>query len=100
MAGNGDGERREELDPLRAAILTGERVIVLDPTAVQSLSALEPDGRGIVLVVGPEGGISQAELSRLTAAGASAWKLGGPVLRTSTAGPAAIAVLNSRLGRW
>jgi 16S rRNA (uracil1498-N3)-methyltransferase len=81
--------------------LAGEaRMIVLDPTADQSLSALEPDGRDIVLVVGPEGGISQAELSRLTAAGASAWKLGGPVLRTSTAGPAAIAVLNSRLGRW
>jgi len=81
--------------------LAGEaRMIVLDPTAQQPLSALEPDGRDIVLVVGPEGGISETELARLTAAGASAWKLGGPVLRTSTAGPAAIAVLNSRLGRW
>lgn len=81
--------------------LAGEaRMIVLDPTAQEALSTLEPDGRDIVLVVGPEGGISDAELSRLTAAGASAWRLGGPVLRTSTAGPAAIAVLNSRLGRW
>ena len=81
--------------------LAGEaRMIVLDPTADQPLSALEPDARDIVLVVGPEGGISDAELSRLAAAGASAWRLGGPVLRTSTAGPAAIAVLNSRLGRW
>jgi 16S rRNA (uracil1498-N3)-methyltransferase len=81
--------------------LAGEaRMIVLDPAAEQSLSALEPDGRDIVLVVGPEGGISDTELSRLVAAGASAWRLGGPVLRTSTAGPAAIAVLNSRLGRW
>ena len=57
-------------------------------------------GRDIVLVVGPEGGLSESELSRLTAAGASAWSLGTPVLRTSTAGPAAIAVLNTRLGRW
>ncbi|MEO6943813.1 MAG: 16S rRNA (uracil(1498)-N(3))-methyltransferase [Lacisediminihabitans sp.] len=76
------------------------RMLVLDPSAKQPLSAVEPDGRDIVLVVGPEGGVSAAELSRLTAAGASAWNLGTPVLRTSTAGPAAIAVLNTRLGRW
>lgn len=76
------------------------RMLVLDPTAEQPLSAFEPDGRDIVLVVGPEGGVSESELSRLTAAGASAWRLGTPVLRTSTAGPAAIAVLNTRLGRW
>jgi 16S rRNA (uracil1498-N3)-methyltransferase len=83
------------------AKLAGQvRMLVLDPTAQQSLSAFEPDGRDIVLVVGPEGGVSESELSRLTAAGASAWSLGAPVLRTSTAGPAAIAVLNTRLGRW
>ncbi len=76
------------------------RMLVLDPTAQQPLSAFEPDGRDIVLVVGPEGGVSESELSRLTAAGASAWSLGIPVLRTSTAGPAAIAVLNTRLSRW
>jgi 16S rRNA (uracil1498-N3)-methyltransferase len=82
------------------ALANEARVIVLDPEAEQPLSALEPDGRDIVLVVGPEGGVSDAELSRLTAAGASVWSLGAPVLRTSTAGPAAIAVLNTRLGRW
>lgn len=76
------------------------RVVVLDPTAEQPLSSLEPDGRDIVLVVGPEGGISDAELSRFDIAGASTWSLGGGILRTSTAGPAAIAVLNTRLGRW
>jgi 16S rRNA (uracil1498-N3)-methyltransferase len=76
------------------------RMLVLDPTAEQPLSAFEPDGRDVVLVVGPEGGISESELARLTAAGASAWSLGASVLRTSTAGPAAIAVLNTRLGRW
>ena len=76
------------------------RMLVLDPTAEQPLSGFEPDGRDIILVVGPEGGVSESELSRLTAAGASAWRLGTPVLRTSTAGPAAIAVLNTRLGRW
>jgi 16S rRNA (uracil1498-N3)-methyltransferase len=83
-----------------AKLATETRMIVLDPGAEAGLSELEPDGRDIVLVVGPEGGVSPAELSRLTAAGASAWNLGRNVLRTSTAGPAAIAVLNTRLGRW
>ena len=82
------------------ALADQTRMLVLDPTAQQPLSAFEADGRDIVLVVGPEGGLSESELSRLTAAGASAWSLGTPVLRTSTAGPAAIAVLNTRLGRW
>ena len=52
------------------------------------------------IVVGPEGGIAPAELERLVAAGAEPVRLGASVLRTSTAGPAAIAVLNATLGRW
>ena len=47
---------------------------------------------------GPEGGIAPAELERLIAAGAEPVRLGASVLRTSTAGPAAIAVLNARSG--
>ncbi len=54
----------------------------------------------IVVVVGPEGGITEAELAAFDAAGAVAVRLGDPVLRTSTAGPAALAVLSARLGRW
>ncbi|MCM6763764.1 16S rRNA (uracil(1498)-N(3))-methyltransferase [Rathayibacter sp. ZW T2_19] len=77
-----------------------ERVLVLEPSAGVRLSALEPDGRDIVLVVGPEGGVAPEELALLAAAGAEAVALGDTVLRTSTAGPAAIAVLSARLGRW
>jgi 16S rRNA (uracil1498-N3)-methyltransferase len=81
--------------------LAGEvRMLVLEPTAELALSALEPDDRDIVLVVGPEGGIAPHELEALTAAGATLVRLGDTVLRTSTAGPAAIAVLNAKLGRW
>jgi 16S rRNA (uracil1498-N3)-methyltransferase len=76
-------------------------VLVLDPTAEQSLSsvALPSTGR-ISLVVGPEGGISPRELDLLEKGGATRVRLGAEILRTSTAGPAAIAVLNLRLGRW
>lgn len=76
------------------------RMIVLEPTAAESLSALQPDERDLVLVVGPEGGIAPQELDALAAAGASIVRLGDEVLRTSTAGPAALAALNVKLGRW
>ncbi|MEU4244585.1 16S rRNA (uracil(1498)-N(3))-methyltransferase [Actinoplanes sp. NPDC026619] len=54
----------------------------------------------IVLVVGPEGGISDAERAVFQEAGATAVRLGREVLRTSTAGVAALAVLSARLNRW
>ncbi|PRB15493.1 16S rRNA (uracil(1498)-N(3))-methyltransferase [Microbacterium sp. MYb62] len=79
---------------------SSQRVLLLDPTASVRLSEIEPDGRDLVLVVGPEGGISDEELDRLTAVGAERVLLGDTVLRTSTAGPAAIAVLSVALGRW
>ena len=77
-----------------------QRLLLLDPGASTRLSDLEPDGRDIVLVVGPEGGISDEELTKLSDAGAERVLLGETVLRTSTAGPAAIAVLSVALGRW
>ena len=80
--------------------LAGARMLLLEPTAATPLSDLEADGRDLALVVGPEGGIAPAELELLIAAGAEPVRLGASVLRTSTAGPAAIAVLNSLLGRW
>jgi len=58
------------------------------------------DGPGIVVVVGPEGGFSDAELDAFGAAGAVRALLGPSVLRTSTAGVAALAVLQARTGRW
>jgi 16S rRNA (uracil1498-N3)-methyltransferase len=84
-----------------AARAEEERVLVLDPHAETALTALDlSDGRDLVLVVGPEGGITQDELDRLEAAGAERVRLGSTVLRTSTAGPAAIAILSAKLGRW
>lgn len=83
-----------------AAFASSTRMLVLEPTATETLSDLVVDDRDIVLVVGPEGGVADHELELLTAAGASTVRLGSEVLRTSTAGPAALAVLNVKLGRW
>ncbi|GAA4381782.1 16S rRNA (uracil(1498)-N(3))-methyltransferase [Agromyces bauzanensis] len=80
--------------------LAGARILLLEPTAATALTVVRPDGRDLAFVVGPEGGIAPGELDRLIAAGAEPVRLGASVLRTSTAGPAAIAVLSVALGRW
>ncbi|WP_454043509.1 16S rRNA (uracil(1498)-N(3))-methyltransferase [Cellulosimicrobium sp. Marseille-Q8652] len=69
-----------------------------DPAAGATSAGAEPPQ--VLVVVGPEGGISEREVESLTAAGAVAARLGPHVLRTSTAGPVAIALLAQRLGRW
>lgn len=72
-------------------------VLVLEPTASAALTEVPLDVHDrITLVVGPEGGVSPRELEQL----GTHVRLGAEVLRTSTAGPAALAVLNARLGRW
>ncbi|MER5458521.1 16S rRNA (uracil(1498)-N(3))-methyltransferase [Micromonospora sp. NPDC002389] len=74
---------------------------VLHEEASDRLTTVElPDRGEIVLVVGPEGGISPAELTSFQQAGAQPVRLGPSVLRTSTAGVAALAVLATRLLRW
>lgn len=79
--------------------------LVLHEQAVYRLSeALSerygPHVQEVYFVVGPEGGISPRELGILEEAGAQTVLLGAEVLRSSTAGAAAIAALNIKLGRW
>jgi 16S rRNA (uracil1498-N3)-methyltransferase len=74
--------------------------LVLHESAEPSLSATAVPGRGeILVVVGPEGGITDDELASFAAAGAQVVRLGDNVLRSSTAGVAALSVLNART-RW
>ncbi|NJP34768.1 16S rRNA (uracil(1498)-N(3))-methyltransferase [Micromonospora thermarum] len=74
---------------------------VLHEEAEQRLTRVKlPDTGEIVLVVGPEGGIADRELDAFTEAGARPVRLGPSVLRTSTAGVAALSVLSARLDRW
>ena len=59
-----------------------------------------PASGDLLLVVGPEGGLTDRELRALTGAGAVAVRLGSSVVRTSTAGAAAVAVVSARTSRW
>ncbi|MEV8272648.1 16S rRNA (uracil(1498)-N(3))-methyltransferase [Microbacterium sp. NPDC077184] len=84
-----------------AAAFAGAHLVVLDPGGSERVSELRFAGdEDVVLVVGPEGGISENELRTFSDAGATVARLGDTVLRTSTAGPAALAVLSASLERW
>ncbi len=84
-----------------AARAAASHVVVLEQSADVRLTGLGLDSaRDIMLVVGPEGGIAPEELAAFTREGATLARLGDTVLRTSTAGPAALAVLSAALRRW
>ena len=78
----------------------GAAFVLHESADVRLSSQPVPDTGEIVLVVGPEGGVSDDELAVLTQAGGIAVRLGPTVLRTSTAGAAAVAVLNALTSRW
>jgi len=88
------------LAPLVARVGEAALTLVLHEDATEPLASVELPGSGDVLVVvGPEGGITDREIEALTAAGARPVRLGSTILRASSAGPAALAVLSART-RW
>jgi len=77
------------------------RRFVLDPDAGQTLAAVAIAMEDSVsLLVGPEGGLSERDLAAVRAARYEGLKLGPRILRTETAGLAAIAALNALYGDW
>ncbi|WP_431929624.1 16S rRNA (uracil(1498)-N(3))-methyltransferase [Nonomuraea jabiensis] len=87
-----------QVDKLLAGAALG---LVLHEEAAEPLSGVAlPASGDIVVIVGPEGGVSDDELAGFRAAGAVPVLLGPTVLRTSTAGVAAASVLLTRTGRW
>ncbi|MGL5816909.1 MAG: 16S rRNA (uracil(1498)-N(3))-methyltransferase [Phycicoccus sp.] len=81
-------------------VRTASSALVLHEAATEPLAAVSlPDAGDVLVVVGPEGGIAPEELAVLADAGARLVRLGDIVLRSSSAGPAALAVL-SAASRW
>lgn len=75
--------------------------LVLQEDARQRLHGVNMPAEGeILLIVGPEGGVSPAELTRFSEAGAVPVRMGPSVLRTSTAGTVAAGIVLSRTARW
>lgn len=85
---------------LSARIGAAAAAFVLHEDARMPLAGVTlPASGDVVVVVGPEGGISPEELAAFETAGAVPVRLGNTVLRSSSAGPAALAVL-SAMSRW
>ena len=97
----------------KRACVRGDMVIVLHQDATKTWNQLEEsiaalsdkclqDGRQrtVYVVVGPEGGIGDAEIESFTNAGAEVCVLGSNILRASTAGPVALSLLARALGRF
>ena len=82
-------------------VQTVDLAILLDPGGDQSVGTVRlPDSGQIVIIVGPEGGITDAESDALVGAGAVPVALGPTVLRASSAGVVAAGVVLSRTRRW
>lgn len=85
------------------AAAQGSEVLVLDPRSsigIGEWARAHPTATSVAVVVGPEGGITASEVDVLVSAGATAVRVGDDIMRTSTAGPAAIAALRALLGQW
>ncbi|MDQ5861548.1 MAG: 16S rRNA (uracil(1498)-N(3))-methyltransferase [Actinomycetota bacterium] len=98
-----------ETHGLAAAVATADLAVILHEDAVRPLRSVLESWQAtqadagpleILLIVGPEGGISPREVTRLCDAGAVTALLGRHVLRSSTAGPAAVVLASDVLGRW
>lgn len=86
--------------PLAALLAQAEdaRIVAFHPRGTTGLADALSRGQRTWLVVGPEGGLSEAELALLESNGAALVSLGPTVLRTETAGPVAVALAAYALG--
>lgn len=105
--------RRSRVPTITALVSTKELAAVVRSASAASVvlllheSATEPltsvslaDAESVMLIIGPEGGISDDELAVLTAAGATAVRLGPSVLRTTTAAAVGLGALGVLTRRW
>ena len=79
-----------------------DKVVILHEDASMGISQinLSKDADRIILIIGPEGGISDSEISQLESAGAVSARMGELVLRSAHAGFAALSAIQTSIGRW
>jgi 16S rRNA (uracil1498-N3)-methyltransferase len=82
-------------------IAKADLALVLHESATSSLSAAVTNGaKKILIIIGPEGGLTDEEVDAFAAAGAKVVLLGRPILRSAHAGIAALAAVNTALSVW
>lgn len=79
-----------------------DKVIILHESASNRISQINfsSEIQRVFIIIGPEGGISDAEIAQLEAVGAVTARMGDLVLRSAHAGFAALAAIQSSIGRW
>ncbi|WP_067654655.1 16S rRNA (uracil(1498)-N(3))-methyltransferase [Nocardia harenae] len=92
---------RDVVELVRATVAEGGVVAALHESGAGRFTALPFEAaKRVVLIVGPEGGLDDAEIAAFTEVGAFAVVLGPTVLRTSTAGAVALGALGALTSRW
>ena len=82
-------------------IAKSDCAIVFHEAATQKISEVVPKGATkIVIIIGPEGGLTDAEVDAFAAAGARVALMGRPILRSAHAGLAALSSVNTALSVW
>jgi 16S rRNA (uracil1498-N3)-methyltransferase len=92
-----------DMEQLQSIIRSADLSIVLEAHTDQRLSELVNTNHrltSVVVIIGPEGGISDSELEKMKEAGAIPAKLGRTILRAAHAGIAAVSALSVALGLW
>lgn len=85
-------------DVLPASFLPGETRLLLSPTGDLRIDDLDNVGKGITVLIGPEGGLEDVEHESAVAAGFKPVRLGPRVLRTETAAIAALTIIQRYFG--
>ncbi len=82
-------------------IAKADLALVFHESAVQTIStAVTTGAKRVVIIIGPEGGLTDSELETFAAAGAKVVLMGRPILRSAHAGLAALAAVNTALSVW
>lgn len=95
-------EKMMSVREITEQISKSDCVLVFHESANEKFSALDisQNASSVYLVIGPEGGITDTELEIFKSKGGNLVRLGEPVLRSAHAGFAALASIQTKLGRW
>ena len=77
-----------------------DQILICHESATQKLTEVVKPAKRNLIIIGPEGGISDEELEKFESAGGKSLKLGRPILRSAHAGIAAISAVSAAMQVW
>ncbi len=77
-----------------------DQILVCHESATTAISEIVKPAKNTLIIIGPEGGLTEEELSLFTTAGAKVIKLGRPILRSAHAGLAAVSAVSALMRVW